>query len=241
MRVLVLILVFLGGALVALAWQGRMQHLRSVTDLPGWTDAVTPDSTVRKGSAILPDGLPFAGMTVSWTAQLPNASGWQWNVRLRGDGVDSVGRVSVPFWPTSMRVRISDGSGPVSALVPGVTGDITGAQGVLYVTGLNEAPVVTGDVTAEVVGANVAGTGFGSGPLHATLDREGNWTADLALSDGAAPVEADARGTLTETLFTYSLRVAESEDLPPEIVSALDRIGRPDGAGWIIEGSAATR
>ena len=244
MRTLVLLVIFVVGLLAALAWQGRMHHLRSVTALPGWTDAITPDSTVRRGTAILPDGLPVAGLRLSWTARLPDSGGWQWDVRLHGNDVDASARVSVPFWPAPLRARITDGHMPVAALAPGVigpTGEISGANGAVDLGGTADAPVATGEITAQAVGISIAGTDLGDGPLRATLAEDGSWTAELALPDGAAPVEAEAEGTIDSDIVTYVVRIEDTGALPSELVAIFDRFGRPEGSGWVIEGSQATR
>lgn len=236
-RGLLLLVLFAAGLVAAALSQGRMHHLRlAVPDrLPGWTDAVAPDAGLRRGAMTLPARGRWPETTLAWTARLPTADGWNWDVVMTGEGIDLSGQVTLSY--TGDRALLSGGTGSpdlgalVQAPVP-VQGiarvDVLGGT----VTRLRADQLATGTLDARLPALRIDGADLGSGPLSGALAADGAWHLDLRLDGGATGVDAKLAGALGLPAAQLDAAIADGTALPPRLRALLGAVAAPEGPGW---------
>ncbi len=118
MRGFALLAGLLLGLAGAIAWGGRLAHLRALADLPGWTQGLDADSGLFAGSGTLDD----AALRWVWTA----GSGWV--VTLSGRDWQAQGRAHPR--PDGVRIDALSGLVPL-ALLTGGAGALAVERGTL--------------------------------------------------------------------------------------------------------------
>ncbi len=241
MRVLALLLVFSLGLAVAALWQGRMHHLRlalPVTVLPGWTASVPDAARLREGRMNLAAQGLFPAMTLHWEALWPDLSGWRWQVRLTGAGIGLAGEMQMPFWLATARVTLTSGRVELAPLLPlrGVAGAFVVDGGAIRLRDRPDLPWVEVSLTGRTEGAAAAGVELGAGPAQATLGPEGAWAVSTRLEGGATRLEAVVDGLWPDPAGIFVVTLDDANAIPPGLEALLDGAGRPEGAGWVVEG-----
>jgi len=241
-RLLFLVLVFAVGLAAAVVYKGQIYHLRrAVPDLlPGWTDRIAEDASLRSGSIRLPATAQLPETTLFWDAVAPGADGWKWQLRLTGDGIALTARATLGFWPD--RAVLDDGAGTLdlSALagLPVQTRGVATLEALsAEVTRILAAPVFSGDLTARLAGLRVEGDDFGQGPLRAVLDADGGWRADLELAGGVSPITGRISGKWPGRLVQLDMSFADGAALPDTLRGILSAVAVPAGQGWRLSAS----
>lgn len=238
-RGLFLLLVLLAGLAAAALFQGRMHHIRlALSDrLPGWSDSIAADAGVRQGKMRLPSQGRWPKTEVTWTVRAPTRTGWVWDVALTGEGVSLKGQAVLAF--KADRVIVSGVTGSVDL---GNLADLPlPVQGVLQVTSLTGVavdlwaqPILTGALQGQIPALRIEDQDFGSGPLTGTLDDNGQWRADLALTGGVSPISADLAGQLNASVAQLDINFADGPALPATLRAMLSAVGRAEGQGWLL-------
>ena len=240
-RVALLTLVFLAGLAAAGLWYGKMHHLRWIgaPALPAWTARIAPEAGLRQGRMEWGAGGLVPDLTLQWTASGLRPSGWQWDVRLTGAGIDLRGTMQAPLWPGSARIAVTGGQLDLGRLVP-VPGEVAGLAeiggGEIRVLDLRGTPRAEGRLTATVAGAALSGADLGAGPMTAELASDGTWRIAVDLQGGATGAGLTVAGTLPDRTGAYALTIDDAAGLPDAVRGQIAGAGQPAGDGWIVEG-----
>lgn len=242
-KTLILLLIFSAGLVAAAVWQGQMSHLRQVRPqgLPHWTDRIAPEAGLRDGRMELEATGQRPELTLQWAARWPDGAGWHWDLRLTGEGVELAGELTLGLWPSQAVITLTGGTLDLGRLAPipaAASGIGTIETGGFRIIGLLDTPAVSGEVSGRVTGVLVAGTEFGDGSVTVALAPDGAWQADIAVSGGASPAAASARGLWPAPTAEFTLTLDDASGLPNVLKDLLASTGRPAGAGWIVEGTA---
>ena len=235
-RFLFLLLVFVAGILGAGIYAGKMHHLRMAVPerLPAWTEAVAAEAGLREGAMALRSPL-VEGLSLAWTARMPGAEGWRWQVRLEGEGL-ALSADLVLSW-TLDRASLRDGRGTWDL---GQVPMQVEAAGLLAVRALRAeiedlrgTPRAEGDLAGEVAEAGLMQAALGGGPVTGVLGRDGSWRLDLLLEGAGGPVTLDLTGQLREPVAQLQAELSTGA-VPDGLRGYLASVGSETATGWRV-------
>ncbi len=233
-RFLFLLLVFVIGLAGAGLYAGKMHHLRmAVPDrLPAWTGSVAADAGLREGTMALVSPL-VDGLSLGWSARMPDAEGWRWRVRLEGKGLALNADLTVGWTLDRAMLRNGRGTWDLGAVPSQVqaAGFLAVRDMNVDVEGLLGELTAEGDLAGEVAEAVLLEAPLGGGGLTGVLDRDGAWRMDLKLEGAGGPVTLDLTGQLRAPMA--ELQAEFSRDAVPDGLRAyLASVGSETAAGW---------
>jgi len=233
LRFLFLILLFVVGLAAAAVWQGEMHHLRrAVPDyLPGWTGDIADDAGVREGQMILPSQGQTPKLTLRWTAKMPGADGFLWDVQLAGQGVDLRAELLLPWLPTRAFLRSGAGAVDLAEVSGGAVTGLIALQALdVEIDDLTGVRRPTGSAKGQAKAVTVQGEELGNGPVAARLEPDGSWQADVSMTEGISPLTGQLSGNLQTAIGQLDVTIADASVLP----TSLQSIGMAEGDGLRI-------
>jgi len=232
---------FLLGAVLALALEGSMGHLRMLAGdrLPGWTDAIAPDARLARGSAEFASHGPVGEpLHLAWVFGGIGAEGPHWRLRLAGPGV----RGAADLRPRLRKLRLDGVSGEIEAAA---LSGLPLRPGGLIVIEAAEADIGVASGAPELVAASAIWRGamledvpLGTGRIRLAAE-DGRWQAPFTLEGGAFPVEGRIEGGFDGGDLRLRADITDTPGIPAGWRRALDSLGERNGPGWRLESALA--
>ncbi len=233
-RFVFLLLVFVVGLAGAGLYAGKMHHLRmAVPDqLPPWTESVVDDAGLREGTMTLNSPL-VPGLSLGWSAGMPGAEGWRWQVRLEGEGLALRADLTVAWMLNRATLRNGRGTWDLGNVPSQVDAGGLLAVRVLRadLEDLRGEITAEGDLAGELAEAVLMEAPMGGGPVTGVLGRDGAWRLDVTLEGAGGPVRFDLTGQLREPVAELQAEFSGSA-VPDELRGYLASVGSETAAGW---------